>query len=65
MIKSERWTSKYLNKDKLNLLQKVNEDTLLLKNEMSKFIFNHINELYYNQDVYNFSKKYLKEFKSE
>ena len=38
MIKSERWTSKYLNKDKLNLLQKVNEDTLLLKNEMSKFI---------------------------
>ena len=42
MIKSERWTSKYLNKDKLNLLKQVNEDTLSLKNEMSKFIFNHI-----------------------
>ena len=65
MIKSECWTSKYLNKDKLNLLQKVNEDTLSLKNEMSKFIFNHIKELYYDQDVYSFSKKYLKEFKSE
>ena len=65
MIKSERWTSKYLNKDKLNLLQKVNEDTLSLKNKMSKFIFNHIKELYYDQDVYSFSKKYLKEFKSE
>ena len=65
MIKSERWTSKYLNKDKLNLLKQVNEDTLLIKNEMSKFIFNHIHELYYNQDVYNFSKKYSKKFKSE
>lgn len=65
MIKSERWTSKYLNKDKLNLLKQVNEDTLSLKNEMSKFIFNHINELYYNQDVYSFSKKYLNKFKSE
>lgn len=65
MIKSERWTSKYLNKEKLNLLKQVNEDTLFLKNEMSKFIFNHINELYYNQDVYSFSKKYLNKFKSE
>ena len=65
MIKSERWTSKYLNKDKLNLLKQVNEDTLSLKNEMSKFIFNHINELYYDQDVYNFSKLYLNKFKSE
>ena len=65
MIKSERWTSKYLNKDKLNLLQKVDKDTLSLKNEMSKFIFNNINELYYNQDVYSFSKKYLNKFKSE
>ena len=42
MIKSERWTSKYLNKYKLNLLKQVNEDTLSLKNEMSNFIFNHI-----------------------
>jgi putative transposase len=65
MIKSERWTSKYLNKDKLNLLKQVNEDTLSLKNEMSKFIFNHIKELYYDQDVYSFSKKYLNKFKSE
>lgn len=65
MIKSERWTSKYLNKYKLNLLKQVDAETLLLKNEMSKFIFEHIKELYYDQDVYNFSKKYLKEFKSE
>ena len=41
MIKSERWTSKYLNKNKLNLLQKVDKDTLSLKNEITMLYQSH------------------------
>lgn len=45
MLKSERYTSKYLNKGKFNLFQGINEKVKTLKNQMSLFCKEHIFEL--------------------
>ena len=45
MIRSERYTSKYLNKGKFDLLQGIDEKVKTLKNQMSLFCKEHIFDL--------------------
>lgn len=61
---SERFCSKYLNEGKLSLLQKVDEDNIRLKNEMSDIIFNN-KQLLLTASKYDLVKKFASSFKSQ
>ena len=61
MTKSERYTSKYLNKEKLNKLIEIDNEVKCLKNEMSKFCYENLFELLSDS---KFANNY-KLFKSE
>ena len=45
-IRSERYTSKYLNKEKLCLLKRTIKDVKKLKNYYSLFCFEHLYDLF-------------------
>lgn len=65
MIRSQRWTSiNSINKNKYQLLVEIDKDNLRIKNEMSIFIFNHLQELLSSKNKYEFSSKYYKDFNS-
>lgn len=60
-IRSERYTSKYLNKDKLCLLKRVIKDVKKLKNQYSKFCFEHLYDLFILRSYIDFSNLYWKQ----
>ena len=45
-LRSERYSSKYLNKGKHNLLNSVFEEVKNLKNQYSKFLFDNLYEVF-------------------
>ena len=57
---SERYSSKYLNKGKYNLLLSVFEEVKNLKNYYSKFLFDNLYEVFLNQSYQTLSTKYWK-----
>ena len=59
-IRSERYTSKYLNKDKLRLLKRVIKDVKKLKNQYSLFCFEHLYDLFILRSYIDFSNQYWK-----
>ena len=61
---SERFCSKYLNDGKLSLLQKIDEDNIRLKNEMSEIIFKN-KHLLLASSKYDIVKKFASIFKSQ
>ena len=63
MIKTIKHSSYFMNISKLDELKKVNEFVLNLKNQISEFIFNHLDE-YIESDTYKFSS-YYKQFVNE
>ena len=58
---SERYSSKYLNKGKHNLLLSVFEEVKTLKNYYSKFLFDNLYEVFLNQSYQTLSTKYWKQ----
>ena len=60
-IRSERYSSKYLNKDKLRLLKRTIKDVKKLKNQYSKFCFNHLYDLFVLRSYIDFSNLYWKQ----
>ena len=61
---SERYSSKYLNKGKHNLLLSVFEEVKNLKNCYSKFLFDNLYEVFLNQSYQILSTKYWKQVSS-
>ena len=57
MIKTIKHCSYFMNISKLDELKKVDQYVLNLKNQISEFIFNHLDE-YIENDVYKFSAHY-------
>ena len=60
-IRSERYTSKYLNKEKLRLLKRTIKDVKKLKNQYSKFCFEHLYDLFVLRNYIGFSNLYWKQ----
>ena len=60
-LRSERYSSKYLNKGKHNLLNAVFEEVKTLKNCYSKFLFDNLYEVFLNQSYQALSTKYWKQ----
>ena len=60
-IRSERYTSKYLNKDKLRLLKRAIKDVKKLKNQYSLFCFEHLYDLFVLRNYIDFSNQYWKQ----
>lgn len=60
-IRSERYTSKYLNKDKFRLLKCTLKDVKKLKNQYSVFCFEHLYDLFVLRNYIDFSKLYWKQ----
>ena len=60
-LRSERYSSKYLNKGKHELLNAVFEEVKNLKNYYSKFLFNNLYEVFLNQSYQVLSTKYWKQ----
>lgn len=60
-LHSERYSSKYLNKGKHNLLLSVFEEVKTLKNQYSKFLFDNLYEIFLNQSYQVLSTKYWKQ----
>ena len=60
-IRSERYTSKYLNKEKLRLLKRTIKDVKKLKNQYSIFCFNHLYDLFVLRNYIDFSNLYWKQ----
>ena len=60
-LRSERYSSKYLNKGKHNLLNAVFEEVKNLKNQYSKFLFDNLYEVFLNQSYQAVSTKYWKQ----
>ena len=60
-LHSERYSSKYLNKGKHNLLNAVFEEVKILKNCYSKFLFDNLYEVFLNQSYQALSTKYWKQ----
>lgn len=60
-LQSERYSSKYLNKGKHNLLLSVFEEVKNLKNQYSKFLFDNLYEVFLNQSYQTLSTKYWKQ----
>ena len=61
---SERYSSKYLNKGKHDLLLSVFEEVKNLKNQYSKFLFDNLYEVFLNQSYQTLSTKYWKHISS-
>lgn len=59
-LRSERYSSKYLNKGKHELLNVVFEEVKTLKNQYSKFLFDNLYEVFLNQSYQTLSTKYWK-----
>lgn len=59
-LHSERYSSKYLNKGKYDLLLSVFEEVKNLKNQYSKFLFDNLYEVFLNQSYQTLSTKYWK-----
>lgn len=63
MIKSERYTSKYLNKKKYQLLKKIDWNVRVIKNSISKYCYDNIFELFsdnnFQANYKKFSNQYL------
>ena len=59
-IRSERYTSKYLNKAKLRLLKRTIKDVKKLKNQYSVFCFEHLYDLFIMRSYIDFSNQYWK-----
>ena len=59
-LRSERYSSKYLNKGKHNLLLFVFEEVKTLKNQYSEFLFDNLYEVFLNQSYQTLSTKYWK-----
>ena len=59
-LRSERYSSKYLNKGKHDLLLFVFEEVKTLKNCYSKFLFDNLYEVFLNQSYQTLSTKYWK-----
>ena len=64
MKKSERYTSKYLNKEKLNKLIKIDDEVKNLKNEMSKFCYENLFDLLSDSKFVNNYKLFKSEYLS-
>ena len=64
MKKSERYTSKYLNKQKLNNLIEIDNEVKSLKNEMSKFCYENLFELLSDSKFANNYKLFKSEYLS-
>ena len=64
MLKTTRTTSRRLNKNKLDLLKKIDEEAKNLKNQMSLFCHAHIFELLSNPKFYQNYKLFKSEFLS-
>ena len=60
-IRSERYTSKYLNKEKLRLLKHAIKDVKKLKNQYSLFCFEHLYDLFVLRNYIDFSNQYWKQ----
>ena len=60
-IRSERYSSKYLNKEKLRLLKRTIKDVKKLKNQYSIFCFEHLYELFVLRNYIDFSNLYWKQ----
>ena len=63
-LRSERYSSKYLNKGKHELLNAVFEEVKTLKNQYSKFLFDNLYEVFLNQSYQTLSTKYWKQVSS-
>ena len=63
-LHSERYSSKYLNKGKHELLLSVFEEVKTLKNQYSKFLFDNLYEVFLNQSYQVLSTKYWKQVSS-
>lgn len=63
-LRSERYSSKYLNKGKHNILNAVFEEVKTLKNQYSKFLFDNLYEVFLNQSYQTLSTKYWKQVSS-
>ena len=61
IIRSERYSSKYLNIGKFETLSKVLEDTKKLKNDYSQFLFEHIYDVFIDRSYITLSNKFWKE----
>ena len=60
-LHSERYSSKYLNKGKHNLLNVVFEEVKILKNCYSKFLFDNLYEVFLIREYQTLSTKYWKQ----
>ena len=60
-LRSERYSSKYLNRGKHNLLLFVFEEVKTLKNQYSEFLFDNLYEVFLNQSYQTLSTKYWKQ----
>ena len=65
IIRSERYSSKYLNIGKFETLSKVLEDTKRLKNDYSQFLFEHIYDVFIDRSYITLSNKFWKEISSK
>ena len=63
-LRSERYSSKYLNKGKHELLNAVFEEVKNLKNQYSEFLFDNLYEVFLNQSYQTLSTKYWKQVSS-
>ena len=63
-LRSERYSSKYLNKGKHNLLLSVFEEVKNLKNYYSKFLFDNLYEVFLIREYQTLSTKYWKQVSS-
>ena len=63
-LRSERYSSKYLNKGKYNLLLSVFEEVKTLKNCYSKFLFDNLYEVFLIREWQTISTKYWKQVNS-
>ena len=61
IIRSERYSSKYLNIGKFETLSKVLEDTKRLKNDYSQFLFEHIYDVFIDRSYITLGTKFWKE----
>ena len=61
IIRSERYSSKYLNIGKFETLSNVLEDTKRLKNDYSQFLFEHIYDVFIDRSYITLSTKFWKE----
>ncbi len=63
MLKSERYTSKYLNQGKLDLFQDIDLNVKDLKNGMSSFCHEHIFELFNDKNFQVHYKSFKNDYK--